>query len=281
MGLRFNASNKLEVFDGGATLGLTTTAGTASFNTGQWYRIELALDLAASGVVKIWVDGVLDINATHTNDVSASLTGNYQVRGAANPNEYFWDDIRIDTASLTPPGAGQIIARQGVAGTPTYDTWTKTGLATAALCWSETPFSATNNCNSSTSAAKQTMNVAPFSSTQSGHGTQVVGSGDTINAVKVAMIAKTASGDATGQILRRVNGTDTGTTFTDTASDAYYEQAIFTTTPANLDLMEAGCIHGNNTRLTNVEDVWVIVDYTPSAVTFVPFVSVYPPLLAQ
>lgn len=278
MGLRFNASNKLEVFDGGATLGLTTTAGTASFNTGQWYRIELALDLAASGVVKIWVDGVLDINTTHTNDVSASLTGSYQVRGAANPNEYFWDDIRIDTGTVSPPGAGQIIARQGLTGTPTYDSWTKVGAATAALCWSDTPFSITTNCTSIVSAQAQTMLVEKFSITQTGHGTQVVGSGDTINAAKTALIVKEATAGG-GSIRRRVNGTDTDTATVPTTADKYFDDGIWTTSVANLDLLEAGYVKSGDVNLTTVEDVWVIVDYTPAvqAPLFIADLSIPPP----
>jgi hypothetical protein len=262
--LRFNASNNLQITDLGVTLGLTTTAGTATFNTGQWYRIEMALDLAASGVVKVWVDGTLDISVTHTNDVSASLTGAYTIHGAASPNQYFWDDMRIDKGGVAAIGAGQCIARQGKAGAPAFDTWTKTGLATAALCWSETPFSATNNCNSAVSAAKQTMLVEKFSITQSGHGSQVVGSSDTVNACKTAFIMNTVSGDATGAIIRIINGAETDTIVTDTASDKYLDDGIWTTTAANLDLLEAGVKHGNNTRLTTVEDGWVIVDYTPS-----------------
>lgn len=261
--LRFNASNKLQVLDNGVTLGLATTAGTASLVANRWYRIELALDLAAGGVVKAWVDGVLDISVTHTSDVSALPTSHFVLFGAAvSPGQYLHEDVRIDTGGLTPIGAGQCIARQGLTGTPTYDTWTKTGAATSALCWSDTPFNATKNCNSAVSAAKQTMLVEKFSITQTGHGSQVVGASDTVNAVKTAMIVKTVSGDATGQILRRVNGVDTGTTFTDTAADVYHDDGIWTTTPANLDLLEAGAIHGNNTRVTTVEDVWVIVDFT-------------------
>lgn len=260
--LALNASNGIQVADNGATLGLVTTAGTATFSPNQWYRIEMAFDLAAGGAIKVWVDGVLDINTTHSSDVSAATTGTYSLFGRASPNQPFYDDIRIDTGGIAPIGAGQIIARQGLTGTPAYDTWTKTGAATAALCWSDTPFSAATNCNSAVSAAKQTMLVAPFSATQSGHGIETIGASDTVNAVKTAMIVKTVSGDATGQILRRVNGVDTATTFTDTAADVYHDDGIWTTTPANLDLLEAGLIHGNNTRVTTVEDVWVIVDYT-------------------
>lgn len=263
--LRFNSSNKLQILDNGVTLGLATTAGTASLVANQWYRIELALDLAAGGVVKAWVDGVLDISVTHTSDVSALPTSHFVLFGAAvSPGQYLHEDVRIDTGGLTPIGAGEGVIRQGVAGVPTYDTFAKVGAATAALCWSNTPVNTGTNCTSSTSAAKQTMLVEKFSITQSGHGSQVVGASDTINACKTCVITKTVSGDATGQILRRVNGIDTGTLITATAADKYFDDGIWTTTPANLDLLEAGLIHGNNTRATTVEDVWVYVDYTPA-----------------
>src|SRR5436190_8788376 len=139
--LRTSATNKLVVTDvSGATLGLTTTTGTFTLGIDTWYRIEIFLDLAAGGVVKVLVDGVTDINTTHTNDVSATTTKTYDLTGAATPNEYFYDDIRIDKGGVTAIGAGQCIARQGLAGTPTYDAWTKTGAATADACWSDTPF---------------------------------------------------------------------------------------------------------------------------------------------
>lgn len=241
----------------------------------------MALAQAAGGAIKVWVDGTLDINITHTTDVTATPIDNFTLNGAATPNEYFFDDIRIDTGTLTPPGAGQIIARQGLTGAPTNNAWTKTGAATSALCWSDTPFSTATNCNSATSAAAQTMLVEKFSITQTGHGTQVVGAGDTVNAAKTAVIAKEATAGG-GSIRRRVNGTDTDTAKSPATTDAYLDDGIWTTTVANLDLLEAGYVKSADANLTTVEDVWVIVDYTPAAVaTFVPFVSVYPPLLAQ
>jgi hypothetical protein len=256
----FTAANVLQAVENDAAYGLTTIAGTATFIAGQQYRIEIALDQAAGGILRVWVDGVLDIDTTHTLDVTATPVTRISVIGRASPNEYFYDDFRIDTGTLTPPGPGRIIARQGIAGTPTYDAFTKNGGATSVLCWSDTPFSAATNCTGAVLGAKQTMLIAPFSLPQAGHGVEMVGAGDTINACWVGLIANTVSGDATGMILRRVNGTDGSNTFTQTAADVYYAGTPFTTTPANLDLLEAGIIHGNNTRATTVEDVWVMVE---------------------
>ena len=261
--LSITTAAKLRIADLSATFGLTATIGSTVLSAGQFYRVELAFDLAAGGVVKVWLNDNLEINVIHTNDVSAALTGSFYLNGMANPNEYYFDDVRIDTGGVAAIGAGQIIARQGAAGTPTYDSWTKVGAATAALCWSDTPFSTATSCTSITSAQAQTMLVAPFSSTQSGHGTQTVGSGDTINAAKTALIAKEATAGG-GSIRRRVNGVDTDTAKAPTTADKYFDDGIWTTTPANLDLLEAGYVKSGNVNLTTVEDVWVITDYTPA-----------------
>lgn len=262
--LRFNATNKLEVSDAAATLGLTTTAGTATINVNTWYRIELFLDLAAGGVVKVLVDGATDINVTHTNNVSATTTQSFLMSGVASPNEYIFDDIRIDTGGVAAVGAGQHIARQGLTGTPTYDAWTENGAATAALCWSDTPFATGTNATSSTSGDAQTMLVAQFTQRQTGHGLEVIGSTDTINGCKVGLIAKDAVGAVTPSIRRRLSGANTDTAFTVTTLDAFYEDAIWTTSAINLDSLEAGIVHAADTNLETVEDVWVMVDYTPA-----------------
>jgi hypothetical protein len=251
----------LRLKDTGVTLGLANTPGTTVLSPGVWYRVETALDLAAGGVCKLWINGNLELNLTHTSNVSATTTDGYAVNGTANPNEYFFDDIRIDTATLTPPGEGRTIARQGKTGTPTYDAWTKVGGATAAINWSETPFSATNSCTSAVAAQAQTMLISSFSATQAGHGGQCIQAMDTINACKVSVIAKEASAGSPS-IRRRLNGADTDVVITLTTSDAYYDSGIWTDTLANLNGMEAGGLHAAGTLLTTFEDVWVMVDFT-------------------
>ena len=105
------------------------------------------------------------------------------------------------------------------------------------------------------------MLVAPFSATQSGHGSEVIGAGDTINACKAAAIAKTAvAGNM--DIRRRINGADTDVTVTLTTSDAYYDGGIFTTTTALLDSAEIGVKNDLIATLETVEDMWLMVDYT-------------------
>jgi len=247
-------SATLQVRDTSATMGLSTTTGNTVLTPNQWHLIDFVFDLAAGGIVGVWLDGVSEISTTHTSDVTASPTKQaFLVNMASSGAVLYVDDLRIDTGGVTPIGAGACLARQGKAGTPTYDAWTKSGQATAALCWSETPFGIANNCSSSTSGAAQTMLVAPFS----------LGNA-TINACKTAVIAK--RGVATSpSIRRRIGGSDTDTLVTLTAADKYFDDGIWTTTSANLDTAEIGMVKAANTSLTTVEDAWLIVDYTPGA----------------
>jgi hypothetical protein len=260
--VRFGNDLKLNVTDFGATLGLTPLSGATVLSLGIYYRIEVAFDLAAGGAVQVWLNGNLEINTTHSTNVSATPTDNWRLVGMASPSEYFHDDVRIDTGTLTPPGAGQNIARQGVAGTPTYDAWAKVGAATAALCWSDTPFSTATSCTSSTSAAAQTMNVAPFSSSQAGHGSQTVGATDTVNATKFGLVYKRASGSSP-LLRRRVNAVNTDSAITASAIDKFVFDSMTAVVPSLLDTMEIGMLKGADAVLTTVEDCWVFVDYTP------------------
>lgn len=260
--LSIKTDGTLQVSDNAATLGLVTTGGTHAIATNTWTMVEFALDLAAGGIVKTWVSGTLDINTTHSSNVSAAVTDTYSLFGQVSPNEVFLDDIRVDQGGVTRIGDGKTIARQGKAGTPTYNSWTKNGDTTAALCWSETPFSTGKNCSSSSSAAAQTMLVEKFSITQSGHGSEVIGAGYTINACKTSIIGKRAT-SGNPSIRRRIGGVDTDTAKTLTASDTYFDDGVWTTTTANLDSMEAGMVKAADANLTTIEDVWVHVEYIP------------------
>lgn len=247
------------------TSGSTVVVGTGTtvLPLNQWVLLELkAVISAGSGIIEAKINGTVDGSFT---GLTTDGLGNID-RGIWGPADndtaatYYFDDIAIDDTSY--PGAGQIIARQGKTGTPTYDAWTKNGAATATLCWSDTPFSAATNCSDAILSDAQTMLVAPFSATQTGHGTEVIGTTDTVNACKVALIAKESTA-GTMKIRRRVNSTDTDTAINTTTSDAYYDDGIWTTTVANLDLLEAGAVSQSGSLTTTVEDVWAMVDYTP------------------
>lgn len=227
--------------------------------------IEVKLVISATvGVLELKVNGVV------------AATGSGLNTGATNV-----DEVRLNGAAITNgsgltqldhfilrddayPGPGYSIARQGVAGTPTYDAWTKNGAATAALCWSETPFSATKNCSNIGLGNAQTMLVGSFNSAGSApEGSGLISSIDTINAGKTAMIAKsTVSGNLS--IRRRVAGSDTDTVKAITTADAYYDDGIWTPTFTNLTAgtTEIGAVDTVAAVTDTVEDMWLIVDYT-------------------
>lgn len=105
MRLRLNAANQFEFFDTAATLGLAVSHGTLVPTINTFYWLEAIMDLAAGGVCQLWANDVLDINATHSNNVSGALTDAFAFQGAATPNEYFFDDIKINTGTVAKVGA--------------------------------------------------------------------------------------------------------------------------------------------------------------------------------
>jgi hypothetical protein len=81
-------------------------------------------------------------------------------------------------------------------------------------------------------------------------------------AASIAVKPATQAGSA-ASIRRRLAAADTDSAITLTTSDAYFETAIFTDTLANLNAGEAGILHGSNSFVQTVEDVWMMVSYTP------------------
>lgn len=239
---------------------------TTALNINTWYLIQFAMDGAAGGVRKLWIDGGLEVNTT---SAGTSALSNFSVKGPASPNEFFFDDfIVIDSA--TQPPSGIVIARQPVTGgTPTYNQFTKSTGTDAGALWDNTPFTTADNCTDATNLHAQTADIADFSSTQSGHGTETIGASDTINACKACIIEKTSATSSSGalaSIRRRVNGTDTDTAITLTTVDTLYSDGFWTASTANLDILQVGAVHGNSTRTHTVEDVWVMVHYLAAVV---------------
>lgn len=254
---------------------VTLGTGTAVIPTNTWTLFEVKVVISAgSGIVEIKIGGSIDQTYTGlTNNAKgnidrAELENTKAGSGDPGINVYF-DDCAIDNAAYC--GAANIIARQIKAGTPTYDTWSKTSSQTIDQVWSETPFSATNSANSGSisTALAQTGLTASFSSTQTGHGSETIGASDTINAVKVGAVAKTSattSSGGLGAVRQRLNGSDTDANVTITTSDAYYEGAIFTDTLTNINASEIGWNKraSSAARTHTVEDVWMQVEYTPA-----------------
>jgi hypothetical protein len=105
------------------------------------------------------------------------------------------------------------------------------------------------------------MIVAPFGSTQSGHGTEVFRAASVINACTTGVVAKAASA-VTFYTSRIMNGTITWASIPLTTSDAYYSDGVWLP-PAPLLSMatpEIGVAQGGSGVLNTVEDMWVMCD---------------------
>lgn len=270
LALDVTSASKLQVNDQGATLGLSTTTGSTVLSTGVWYRIELRFDAAAGGVVQVLINGVSEINVTHSSNVSGTVATIFRGFGGDATNAVYYDDAIIATGGTTAIGPGQISARQGLnshATTPHYNAWTKNGGTDAGTNWSDTPASTSKNCSTASNGAAQTMVVDKFSvdPSRAVEGTQVIPSGATINACRVVALGKTSSttGGATNwSIRRRVNSTDTDSVVTLATFDTYVFSEVFTDTAANLDGYEIGAV-ATSIRTETVEDMWLMVDYNP------------------
>lgn len=255
-------------YNGGACVATSTTA-TNTLQT--WYLIEAKFVVHASaGGMELKINGTVEFTSFATNTSSITTLDQLQIGPARNiaANQRFilYDDMAISDSGYL--GTGSVIARQGASGTPTYTAWTKNSCTSSLIenCWSQTPVNTTPNASSSTSTQAQTMLVATFGSTQSGHGTEIINDHDTINGCKVSMNAKGASGTPSIKIRRRLSGADTDTTMTITTADAYYDDAVWTTTPVVLRgaTMEIGVVQNQNTVAETVEDMWMQCDFAAS-----------------
>lgn len=221
------------------------STGFVAITAGAWHLIEAKVSVSpTAGILELKVDEVfVGSQVSNANTGSTNIDLGVMVTGPDGGLYYepYWDDLQIRDDAY--PGNGKIIARQGKVGSPNADTWTKTSSQTAAQVWSETPYSATNEAHSTDQSQAQTMLAGDV-----GAGTDPISSGYTINACKVAVIAKeilAASGTPTYSIRRRVNATDTDTAKALTTSDAYYDDGIWTDTLANLQAAEIGAVRGS------------------------------------
>lgn len=223
--------------------GGTPTVGATAVVAGQWYLIEAKVVISATvGIVEWKLDGVIAGTATGLNTGSSNIKSLLCTEmDAATVTAFYVDDLLANDAAY--PGAGQSIARQGKAGSPNADTWTKTSSQTAAQVWSETPYSATNEAHSTDQSQAQTMLVDDV-----GVGANPIRFGSVVNACKVVVIAKeirAASGTPTYSIRRRLNGSNTDTAKALTGSDVGYDDGIWTDTIANLQTAEIGGVRGS------------------------------------
>ena len=213
---------------------------------------------------------------TGTTNLDHLRLGNLGITGT--PSGTAWlDDVLIRGDQFA--GAGYIIAREGVSGTPTYDGWTKVGASTsqAYIDWSHTISNLTDYCVNSTLAA-QTMKLATFGATYTTpdgvkYGTGILGSSDTINAGKTVLFAQSPSTGSL-KIRRYVGGTNTDTPVTVNLSYKIFDDGPWTPTYANLvtnagstGTTEIGAVQNNSGTQQLVFNGWLMIDYRPVGVT--------------
>jgi len=98
-GRLYARSSQVGLNDGSPVYGQTVLANDT------WYTIRIAYDAAAGGVVKLWLNNVLEIDTTH---VLAGLpVTDARISGNARANNYF-DDFWIGDSAVEPP-LGQIL----------------------------------------------------------------------------------------------------------------------------------------------------------------------------
>lgn len=242
-----------------------------------WHTVEMECVIggAGSGFLELKVNGVVAASGTvntGTTNLDHLRLGNLGITGT--PSGTAWlDDVIIRGDQFA--GAGFIIARQGVSGTPTYDGWTKVGASTtqAYIDWSHTITNLGDYCVNTTLAA-QTMKLASFGATYITpdgvkYGTGILGSSDTINVGKTVLLAQSPS---TGSLLirRYVGGTNTDTPVTVNLSYKIFDDGPWTPTYANLvtnagstGTTEIGAVQNNSGTQQLVFDGWIMIDYTP------------------
>ena len=249
-----------------------TQVGDAVLDTNKWYKLDVSCPSAAAEV-RVWIDDQLELSATRsasTDNIVLAFLG-----GAGSPSNFqtFHDNILYDdTAISSPLPSGKIIARQGKAGTPTYDEWTKTSSQSIDAVWSETPFSGTNNAVSPGKwrpsppvDARLQLQRSPI-----GPCSETIANGDTINGSIVGQVAQRSSGAGrTLEILKRLNSTDTFTTvtFSSANTDFYKASGVFTDTLANLNAAEIGGRKSGGAagRTYTIQDTWLMCDFAPTA----------------
>jgi hypothetical protein len=263
---KISGSYYLQLWDGGGQIGSNHQVSAST-----WYLIEVRVIPATgggnNGIVDLKVNGssVASSTTRNTFDESYREYVEFTLTGNTGWSVYLDDIAMSDTGWI---GDGHIIARQGKSGTPTYDGFTKTGAATADACWSETPYSATKYAASTGTPQTQSMLTASFSSTQTGHGSEVIASGDTINGCLVRLVGKVSAGASkTYQVLYRSNGSDTLRSIALITTDGATGGSIFTDTLSNINASELGAKRSGTAggAELQVEDMWLMIDYLAAA----------------
>jgi len=198
---------------------LNSTAGSQAwsyikstdFAANVWHYFLFDFQTGASVTNTVWVDALGTVGSDlggvggfNPNNASNYGSGSMdEVRfGAVNGGTAIaadtlrFDDLVLDDAGVVAETC--VISRQPVSTTPTYNAWTKSTASTIDTVWSETPPDFGTLAESAIAASAQTGVVAPFSATQSGHGSGVLGGSDILTGVKLMEYLKISNAGAAG-----------------------------------------------------------------------------------
>lgn len=110
VGIYHDISDHKLYVQGGGTFVCALTGTIRPVTNGVWHLLECAIDGASGGIVKVWIDGVPEIDITHTG----SLTWvHFYCFGLASPNEWFFDDL-LAVDALLQLGATEYPAPQSL-----------------------------------------------------------------------------------------------------------------------------------------------------------------------
>jgi hypothetical protein len=274
LSILMTTGRQLEVRNGtsaGTLLGTSTTA----LSTNTWYMLEeKAVIHASAGILELHISDTegtpvenLNFSGLNTTGGGSAITGVAYGQRAASMVTY-WDDVTEDDAAY--PGYAKIIGRSpSTGGTPTYDDWTKSSGTDAGALWDDTPYNATDSAVSTGANAAQTAQIGDFNTTQTGKGTETIGTSNIIKAAMTVIVAKRGSGQArTHSIRRRYNSTDTdtGVTLLQNADSFFQGTPFASPTLTLLNSMELGGLKAgaSSGQEMTIEDVWVMVEYAPN-----------------
>lgn len=258
-----------------------TTLGMSDFLApGRFVRVELATTIGeGTGSAELRIDGVTAVTATGQDFGDQNLDAVFISNNPApadDPSGYSganggdwmatFDDLAVTVGGF--PGEGRVVARQGAAGAPAYDQWTKIGGATVADVWSDTPADPDTRAETPASGTPlaQTVRVAPFD-----QGPDAIGPATVVKACQTWLNVGLVGGppNRTYAIRRRLGGADVDTPIPDFTIPNPEQQnflrsdgilgGYFAPTPAELATAEIGAVKFGDPGGTplRVTDAWL------------------------
>lgn len=233
---------------------------------GQFHVAELKCVVsAAAGILEAKIDGsvVATGSSLNTGTDNVARVGAFGPPNSNGMSATMWlDDLAISDSDYV--GDGRCICRKVQVGDPTYNAFIRSTDVLISDVWADLPYDPATWAKSNGPGTAQTALVSPITSGVDSAAGKI---GDSLNACKVAVIAKRVEAVSAGSyaIRRRVAGVDTDTAIVPTTSDGYFE-ALFNASVADVNGIEIGAMRdagaGDNVQ---IEDAYLLVDFAPAA----------------